>query len=336
MGQHSVKRKSSRGASHGAAQGSARSSSGVPVGCVVFIVLAAIAAAALLVIFLVVPMFEQAPYEQPSRSSVAQEEQSGSETALSPKMRSVKSAVDKLVSSYGDDVAVCVLPVDGSAGYSINGDERFIAGSMIKLAILATYLEQADRGDFDRYSTYLLQVEDIVGGAGVIQNSSPGAAYTYEQLAKYMIVNSDNAATNILINTLGMDAINERIEELGLEGTELNRKMMVNNGLDNYVTADDCAAVLFQIARGTLTSLESCSLAESYLLAQEFDEGLSQGIPDNVGFGHKTGSLVNVTHDGGIVYTKVPYVIVVLTNLPETEANDLMAKISKAVYDIMK
>lgn len=75
-----------------------------------------------------------------------------------------------------------------------------------------------------------------------------------------------------------------------------------------------------------------CAIAESYLLEQSDPEGLAQGLPANVPFGHKTGSLSSVRHDGGIVYGENPYVVVVLTSLDGGTANALMSNISRAAY----
>lgn len=265
-----------------------------------------------------------------------QEIDAGTETqspSMSAQMQAARSDVEGLVASYGDSVAVAVLPLDGSAGFSINGEEPFVSASMIKLPILATYLQQLSEGTIDGNDSYTLKSSDIVGGTGVLQNSSPGASFTYDALAKNMIKHSDNTATNILINILGMDAINAQAQQLGLDGTSLNRIMMdLDSGLENYITADDCALILRKIAEGSLASAEASGIAEGYLLAQEDNLGLAQGLPSEIGFGHKTGSLDSVRHDGGIVYAENPYVIVVLTSLDSSTANSLMASISKKVY----
>lgn len=268
-----------------------------------------------------------------SSSMAAQEAaQEAPDRAMSEQTRRAKADVESIVGSYGDSVAVCVMPVDGSPGFSINGDERFVSASMIKLAILAEYVDQVSSGALNPDDTYVVQSSDIVGGTGSIQNSGAGASYTYSQLAKHMIAQSDNVATNILIEALGQDAINQNARDLGLSTTTLNRKMMqLNSGVENYVTADECARLLVGIANGSLGGPELSTSAQDYLLAQTDSEGLAQGIPSGARFGHKTGSLDGIRHDGGIVFAQNPYVIVVLTKLDASEANELMARISKAV-----
>lgn len=283
---------------------------------------------------------DDAPQAMSTSTSANQDALQAEESAppaMSEQMQSAQQAVEGLVAPYGTSVAVSVMPVDGATGFSINGDEQFVAASMIKLAVLAEYMRQVDEGTLDGQSTYALERDDIVGGTGIMQENSPGTPFTYEQLARYMIMYSDNTATNVLIDTMGRDAVNERAREFGLAGTSLNRRMMrTNEGPQNLVTANDCATLLCQIAQGTLASEQSCKLAEDYLLAQVDNEALSLGLPPDVGFGHKTGSLSSARHDGGIVYSENPYVIVVLTSLDEASANALMADISKAVYEALQ
>lgn len=261
----------------------------------------------------------------------------GSAVAMTPQMEAARDAAEELLVDYGDDVALCVMPVDGGEGFSINGDEPFVSASMIKLAVLGRYMQAVDLGDLVPSDEYALRSDDFVGGAGVVAGNAPGTPFTYEHLAQCMIAYSDNTATNILMDTLGIDSINAYVSEQGLEGTQVNRRMMrVDEGVENIVTANDCAQLLLLIAQGSLASEDSCSKAQAWLLAQKDDQGLIRGLPSSVGFGHKTGSLATVRHDGGIVYAAEPYVIVMLTSIEESRANVLMEKVSRAVYEALE
>ena len=254
----------------------------------------------------------------------------------SNEMIAAEEAVLSLVGDYGEKVAVAVVPLDGSEGFSINGDTRFVSASMIKLLILAEYMDEIDAGTLHADDTYTRSYEDIVGGAGVIQNATAGTVYSYDDLARCMIMYSDNVAANVLIDLMGFDNINAEAKDLGLSKTSLQRKMMdLDSGVENYITANDAASILAGIAEHTLASKATCERAESFLLQQTDLEGLAQGLPDGVDFGHKTGSLDAIRHDGGIVYAENPYVIVVLTNIGATASNSLMASISSEIYECL-
>lgn len=255
----------------------------------------------------------------------------------------LEAAVQPVVGPYGTQVGVAVLPLENAVGYSSNGDEQIVSASMIKLLVLAEFMSQVDAGTIDLNGTYTLAASDIVGGSGIIAGRGAGAVLTYDEIAQSMIAQSDNTAANILIDLMGMDAINAKAQQLGLTQTVLNRKMMdSSSGLENYTSANDIAALLRGIANETIASAGMCERAQSYLLAQYDAAALSQGLPAGVSFGHKTGSLATARNDGGIVYAQEhPYVVVVLCSLGgnvagEGQANSIMAQVSSAVYTAME
>lgn len=255
---------------------------------------------------------------------------------MSDQMKAVRSEVESVVSDYDNAVAVSVVPLDGSPGFSVNGDKSFVSASMIKLLILADYLAAVEEGSVDPNAVYVRNSKDVVGGTGIIQSDAEGTTYTYDDLACHMIASSDNTATNVLIDLLGMEGINAEAASLGLGETNLRRKMMdLDSGVENHITADDAASILARIANHSLASPELCIQAESYLKGQTDNEGLAEGLPGSVEFGHKTGSLDSVRHDGGIVYSDRPYVVVVLTELDPGTANNVMSQVSGKLYEAL-
>lgn len=252
--------------------------------------------------------------------------------SVSRSMQEAEAAVRQIIAPYGDNVGIAVRSLNGSEGFSINGNERFTSASMIKLLILAELMNQTDAGSISLSESHSVRSGEIVGGTGVIGNMGAGTTLSMDQLASYMIAESDNTATNILIDRLGMNAINSRAATLGLESTDLQRKMMqLNSGVENHMSANDAAALLAGFANGQLASREKCNRAIEYLCAQSDNEALAAGIP-GVRFGHKTGTLEGYRHDAGIVYAEQPYVIAVFTK-NVSAPNSLMADISRTVYE---
>lgn len=228
-----------------------------------------------------------------------------------------------------------------SDGFSINGDVSHVSASMIKLAILADLCAQADAGVVSLDQTVELTADDIVGGSGVLQGAEVGTSFALRDLALHMIADSDNIAANMLIDVLGMDNINANAQALGLTGTSLQRRMMDTDaqaaGYENYMSADDAASLLQRIASGTLVNAEYSTFALSLLEQQTVDSGLAAGVEAAGGAGvtvaHKTGELVNVEHDGGIVYATTPYVLVMMTEgVSNGTAMELIKAISQQTY----
>lgn len=254
-------------------------------------------------------------------------------------MSGTEAAVARIISGHGDNVAVSVRMLDGSGSIDINGDEPMQSASMIKLLVLAEYLDEVDSGELLADETYTLDGGDVVGGSGTMQDDPVGSEYTLDEVAHRMVAVSDNIGTNVLIGRMGVEAIQQKATELGLGGTNLAHKLMLpaNDGSFNMISANDACRILERVASGTLASKGSCERAEDFLLDQEDDEGLAQGLPADVAFGHKTGTVDGIRHDGGIVYAEHPYVICVLTRgLDYGVANALMAQVSAAVYEALE
>lgn len=270
-----------------------------------------------------------------AEDELAEESKTPSETKIT-RMRGAEDAVRAIVDGYGESVALSVSYLDGSAGFSLREDEEYVSASMIKLLVLARFLEEESAGTIDAGQSYELAAPDIVGGTSHISGYPLGTTFSYDDLAEAMIAYSDNTAANVLIDALGMGQINDEAQELGLTETRLERKMMYFSGeAENYMSVRDAETLLVGFATGSIAGEEESARAMQYLLAQSDEDGLARGIPEEVPFAHKTGSLENVRHDGGVVYATDPYVIIVFTNMGGYAANDLMAKISSTVYSAL-
>ena len=126
-----------------------------------------------------------------------------------------------------------------------------------------------------------------------------------DQFFLLMITESDNTATNILIDKLGLENINSYIEIQGYKDTQLNRKMMdvnaIDKGIENYTSAQDLGNWFLKLAKGEMASDLSNKQMIYYLLGQTDTECISAALPNRI-IAHKTGELAGVYHDGGIIY----------------------------------
>ena len=247
------------------------------------------------------------------------------------------SSLVEYIQNYTDQIAISVVPLENNhTSFYLNKSEVFVSASMIKLLILCEFIGQIDKKNIFLDQNYTYKEEDKVGGAGEIQKMPFGTIFNYDTLARYMIKYSDNIATNVLIDILGMDNINNRSQILGLKATELNRKMM-KEGEQNYMSAEDIEIILKGILYKTLGSKDMCERGMEYMLENDDIDAIVRGLPNGTVFAHKTGSLDKIRHDGGIFFIENKYIIIILTKgfLLEDDANYLMGNISSIVYDIM-
>lgn len=250
------------------------------------------------------------------------------EQSAPQEIKELQQQIEELTQPYGSSVSVCIIDASNGNYCHVNSDKAFVSASMIKLAVLCEYMHAVDNGQLDPADRVTLKNMKVVGGTGLIQTERH-ASYSYDELCRYMIMYSDNTATNVLINKLGQDAINERVQALGCKNTSLNRQLMaLNTNTENWISARDAATILYKIKNGTAASSAMCAKALEYLSKQTDNEGMAEGISSGA-FAHKTGSLRSMRHDGGIVLGKHPYVIVALCDIGAGNANKLMKEIAQ-------
>ncbi len=222
--------------------------------------------------------------------------------------------------------------------YEWNARESFPSASLIKLEILWHYFRCLDqsalmRGQkmvpFSPEQIVVLRNEHYVEGFGVLKDLPPGAVMRLCDLATLMITVSDNIATNLLIEVMGMDPVNETIALLGLEQTKLQRKSCdwarQERGLDNLTSPADTAHLLDAVLCGTTLPEKLRQEFYGMLLKQQCRNKFAFALAGSgTMLAHKTGELPGVEHDAGI-FTKngKQLIIVAMTK-------NIMAKESKA------
>jgi beta-lactamase class A len=223
--------------------------------------------------------------------------------------------------------------------FTLNADRVFPQGSSIKIPILITLLRQDQTGRLHLTDRIKIRHADLVGGSGVLQYFGDGTStLALRDLAALMMVVSDNSATNILIDRVGMANVNAEIRRAGLEHTRLERKMMNNAAervdRENLSTPREMATLLVKLERGRL--LDKAHTALALRLLEDYKETpLRAGIPAGVTVADKPGLLLGVRCDTGLVLIpRDPYVISVMTSYDtnlDAGAKAITA-VSKAVF----
>ena len=202
---------------------------------------------------------------------------------------------------------------DNTQRFSYRADVRVPSASVIKLPIMLEAIEQAKAGTLALDAIHALKPSEKVGGTGLLQTYPDQSQVSYRELLRLMLVNSDNTATNILIQQLGREAINQRLRSIGLRSSQLNRVMMdtlaARQGRENYVTAQEMNMLLEKVYRHQVATPALCD--EMIAILKQNDDRLTipRMLPKNIEIAHKTGVLPYVRGDAGIVYTKKPFLL---------------------------
>lgn len=253
-----------------------------------------------------------------------------------------KKEIEKIISQVEGSVCINFYDLNKNNVFSINGDKKVLSASMIKLLILAELMKKISENKFSLSDTIMIADSMKTGGDGVLKELNTGHHFTLKELATLMIIVSDNQATNILIDFLGMENINQLGKELRLKKTFLGRKMMDiearKNGYDNYTCADDISSLLKLIYQEKLINEEASQLMLDILLRQQQGERLQRYLPSDIKIAHKCGDLDNLENDGGIIWIgNKAYILVVLASgMPNLQCKQTIGKISKFVYDKME
>lgn len=188
---------------------------------------------------------------------------------------------------------------------SHRADERFSTASVIKVPILAALAAAVDRGEHGWDEAVRVNAGDRAAGSGVIQYLSP-RGYTLRDAATLMIIVSDNRATNMIIDLLGLDRITEYCRTSGWPGTILGRRMFDfearTRGRDNVSTPRETADLLARLQAGTLLSAASTEVALTMLRRQQLLYKLPAWLPPDTPAANKTGNMTGVENDSGILY----------------------------------
>ncbi|WP_042455447.1 serine hydrolase [Neobacillus dielmonensis] len=229
----------------------------------------------------------------------------------------------------------------GNVRLDFNSQDVFPSASVIKVPILIEGLRQCDAGLINLDE--LIRIENRAGGSGVLESLSSEARLTLLDLLTLMITVSDNTATNMLIDRLGIESINRTITKIGMTGTVLNRKMMdfeaKERGLDNKTSAADMVCCLKAMNEGSILSETSRSLALKIMHAQQFQDKLPAMMDlDKIYVANKTGSLPKVENDCAIMAynDQTAYVAILTDELDEPyTARQVISRIGKYIYDYM-
>jgi len=220
----------------------------------------------------------------------------------------------------------------------IDENRRLPSASTIKVLIMIEALRQVQEGKFKLDQRIKIKESDRVDFSIISELDTN--EYTFKDLITLMIIISDNTATNILIDLLTYENINNMAGSLVLNNTVLKRKMMdfeaIKEGRQNDTSPIDMATIMENIYNKSILTPELCELMVDILKRQKHDDMLPSYIAEEIVIAHKTGELEGLNHDIGIFYLgDIEYMLgVFVTDANNNlEAKRIIGEISKLVYD---
>jgi len=239
--------------------------------------------------------------------------------------KKLEASTDEIADRLDGVMGVAILDLTDGRILLRNGDRVFPTASSIKIAILLELYRQDQearagaKGKAKLDDIYTFDPKDLVEDSQIMAGLTPGVTrITNRDLAQFMVAVSDNAATNVLIDRVGMQNVNATLRSLGLTKTMLRRKMIdiaaARRGDENVSTPQEMARLLEMIYKGKALNQELTSDLIKQLRTLKKDSYLSYELPADVELADKPGSLDGVRTDSGIVFAKNrPFAISVMT-----------------------
>jgi beta-lactamase class A len=235
-------------------------------------------------------------------------------------------------------LGVSVKDLKGGLTLDVRPQEPFPQASSIKLAVLYELYRQAEEARVDLGEVTRPPLPRV-GGGGVLELLGDRVSLTWRDVAVLMMGWSDNAATNVLIDRVGMDAVNRRLDSLGLRATRLRRKMMdleaARRGDENVSTPAEMRQLAETMYAGTGLSKERARDMMA-VVAVPKDSPFREPLPEGLVVADKPGSLEAVRCVTAIVdLPGRPYAVSIMTTYLRRDADGaaVIREISAALYE---
>ena len=216
--------------------------------------------------------------------------------------------------ALGGDTGVYVKNLVTGETFARGADVPVVAASVIKIPVMIEAFRAQQAGELRLDEIHALADEERKPSCGTLKAMHTGIEMTLLDLVRLMIIVSDNTATNILINRLGIDRINATLRVLGCEKTTLRRLLFdseaARRGLENTITAGEMGMLLEKLFRGEIVSTRASAEMMDILLDQRLNGKLPFFLhARHVPVAHKTGEDTGVTHDVGVIFTREPLAV---------------------------
>ncbi len=262
------------------------------------------------------------------------------ELNLNERMTGLENELKYLSSLYPSiEPSVFVWDYETGNYAGINSDRHYSAASIIKIPVLIQLFRSIEAGQLTIFDTMVLKDYYRAEGSGSLQFKAENSVWTIDDLARLMITESDNSATNMIMAKLGsMEDVNSGIRQWGLGHTRVNT-WLPDMGGTNYTTAEDLARMLYNLDNPNFLSVSSREKIFDYMGHVHNDRLLPAGLGAGASILHKTGDIGKMLGDAGIVYAPngKKYIVAIMANRPYNSVlgKDYIVKASSIIYNYL-
>ncbi len=208
--------------------------------------------------------------------------------------------------SRGIRVGLYLKDLSTGKTFELNSRSRFASASLVKIPIIISlYKDLADRR-LQPDTGPVFRERHRIGGSGVLKGERAGLRVNLRDLSFLMLQHSDNTATNILADLIGMRRITEMCRAMGWRRTDMVRPVMAlelrRQGIENWTTPREMGEMLEKMHHGQLISRSASDEMIRLMLNPPIDDRIPRYLPRGIDIVHKTGLIYDNAHDVGIIY----------------------------------
>ncbi len=272
--------------------------------------------------------------------------------AGSPSSPSLESRIMSIIEAHKGKVAVAVKHLGSGESFAYHETEVMPTASLIKFPVMIEAYRQAAAKKVDLNATVILKEQDKVPGSGILTSHfTAGARFTLRDAVRLMIAFSDNTATNIVLDAVGIGSTAATMEKLGYPNTKIHSKVFRRDtsvfperskqfGLGS-TSPREMLRLCEAVYRDEVVSPQACKEMLAHLRACEDRDKFPRLLPPEVKVAFKTGSLDETRTAAGIIeWPGGPVALCVMSCenedkrwVPDNAGNRLCALVARAVYD---
>jgi beta-lactamase class A len=230
------------------------------------------------------------------------------------RLQTTDDKIQNELKNFSGKVWIYAKNLDTGKDYGLRADEQVRTASTIKLPIMTEVFRQIAQGKINWTDEFTLKGKQ--GGSGVLGEFSDGAKIDLRTATNLMIVVSDNTATNLILDKISSNSVNDFMDTLGLKQTRSLRKIGGGGDAKAYdeplnklfgigVSSPSDMVKLFEmLERGEVVSREASKEMLDILRRQQYKDGIGRNLLDTIPSASKSGSLDRLRSDVGIIYTR--------------------------------
>ena len=256
-----------------------------------------------------------------------------SATAVHPQSlnQQLDSRLRAEIAPFKGKVFLYAKNLDTGESYSFNADERVRTASTIKVAVMIEAFARVAEGKAKWTDELVLTKAARYGGSGILPEMSDGLRLTFQDCVRLMMLLSDNTATNMVLDYLTTDAVNERMNSLGFKATRIMRRVggggeskegKLGDNLKRFglgaTSPHEMVQIMEKLERGEIISKEASKQMIDLMKREQGRNSIGRSMP-NVPIASKYGALDALRSCVAILYTKQGRVAMAITvdEMPE-------------------